>query len=82
MAAGDPQGTISGMATQPVATAASFNPVLTTLFAALSTAELVETLDATPALTVFAPTDCAFETLDPTALDNAMADPAGIVPHG
>lgn len=42
-------------------TAAHFN--LTALAGALASAELVETVDTTPSLTVFAPTNAAFEAV-------------------
>jgi uncharacterized surface protein with fasciclin (FAS1) repeats len=76
---GDEEGTLSGMADDPVATAASSNPVLTTLVTAVSEAGLVDTLNGAEALTVFAPTDCAFAGLDPATLDAALADPSGLL---
>lgn len=75
----DPAGTMEGMATEPVATAASNNPVLTTLTQAISAAGLTDTLNAAEALTVFAPTDCAFALMDPATMDAAMADPTGLL---
>ena len=53
-------GSFNGMATAPVATAASANPLLKTLVAAVTKADLVDTLNSAEALTVFAPTDDAF----------------------
>ena len=76
---GDEAGTLSGMTADPVATAASNNPVLTTLATAVDEAGLVDTLNSAEALTVFAPTDCAFAELDPATLDAAMADPTGLL---
>ena len=76
---GDSEGTLEGMTDDPVATAASNNPVLTTLVAAVTEAGLVDTLNGAEALTVFAPTDCAFAALDAATLDAAMADPAGLL---
>ena len=67
------------MTDDPVGTAASSNPVLTTLVTAVTKANLVDTLNAAPALTVFAPTDCAFAALDPATLDAALADPTGLL---
>jgi uncharacterized surface protein with fasciclin (FAS1) repeats len=72
-------GTLAGMASDPVGTAASNNPVLTTLTAAVTAAGLVDTLNSAPELTVFAPTDCAFAALDPATLEAAMADPQGLL---
>lgn len=77
--AGDEEGTLEGMTDDPVGTAASNNPVLTTLTAAATEAELVDTLNNAEALTVFAPTDCAFAALDPATLDAALADPTGLL---
>ena len=76
---GQDEGTLNGMADDPVATAASNNPVLTTLTAAATEAGLVDTLNSAEALTVFAPTDCAFANLDQATMDAAMADPTGLL---
>ncbi len=76
---GDEEGTLEGMTDDPVATAASNNPVLTTLVAAVGEAGLGDTLNSADALTVFAPTDCAFAALDPATLEAAMADPTGLL---
>jgi uncharacterized surface protein with fasciclin (FAS1) repeats len=76
---GPEDGTLAGMADDPVGTAASSNPVLTTLVAAVTEADLVDTLNSAEELTVFAPTDCAFAELDPATLDAAMADPTGLL---
>ena len=56
----DGAGSFNGMATAPVATAASANPLLKTLVSAVGEAGLVDTLNSADALTVFAPTDDAF----------------------
>ncbi len=76
---GPAAGTLAGMADDPVGTAASSNPVLTTLVTAVQAAGLVDTLNGAEALTVFAPTDCAFAALDPATLDAALADPTGLL---
>ncbi len=76
---GAEEGTLDGMTDDPVGTAASNNPVLTTLTAAVTEAGLVDTLNTAEALTVFAPTDCAFAALDPATLDAALADPTGLL---
>ncbi len=76
---GPEEGTLAGMTDDPVATAASSNPVLTTLVTAVTEAGLVDTLNSAEALTVFAPTDCAFAALDPATLDAALADPTGLL---
>ncbi len=76
---GASEGTLEGMADDPVATAASNNPVLTTLVAAVTAADLGGTLNGAEALTVFAPTDCAFANLDPATLQAALDDPSGLL---
>ncbi|HMQ28633.1 MAG TPA: fasciclin domain-containing protein [Acidimicrobiales bacterium] len=76
---GPEEGTLAGMTDDPVGTAASSNPVLTTLVTAVSEAELVDTLNSAEALTVFAPTDCAFAEFDQATLEAALADPTGLL---
>ena len=70
---------LEGMTDDPVGTAASSNPVLTTLVTAVTAAELVDTLNSAEALTVFAPTDCAFAELDEATLQAALDDPKGLL---
>ena len=70
----DGKGSFDGMVTDPVATAASNNPLLKTLVAAVTQADLVDTLNSAPALTVFAPTDDAFGKIPKTDLDAVLAD--------
>ena len=76
---GPEDGTLAGMADDPVGTAASSNPVLTTLVSAVTAADLVDTLNSAEELTVFAPTDCAFAELDPATIEAALADPTGLL---
>jgi uncharacterized surface protein with fasciclin (FAS1) repeats len=57
-------GSAQGMVNDPVATAASHNPLLTTLTKAVTAANLTDTLNSAPALTVFAPSDSAFQALE------------------
>jgi uncharacterized surface protein with fasciclin (FAS1) repeats len=70
----DGKGSFNGMATDPVATAASNNPLLKTLVTAVSTAGLVDTLNSADALTVFAPTDDAFAKIPSDTLNGLLAD--------
>ncbi|MFS3128432.1 fasciclin domain-containing protein [Nocardioides sp. Bht2] len=70
----DGAGSFNGMATAPVATAASANPLLKTLVTAVTKAGLVDTLNSADALTVFAPTDDAFAKIDKKTLDGVLAD--------
>ena len=75
----DGPGSFEGMAEAPVATAASANPELSTLVQAVTTAGLVDTLNSTDDLTVFAPANSAFAAMDKATMDTAMADPQGLL---
>lgn len=68
------EGSVEGMADDPVATAASNNPLLKTLVAAVTEAGLVDTLNSAEALTVFAPTDDAFAKIPTKDLNALLAD--------
>ncbi|WP_026422116.1 fasciclin domain-containing protein [Actinokineospora inagensis] len=73
-------GSVSGMAADPVAVAASNNPLLTTLVAAVSgklnpKVNLVDTLDGSQ-FTVFAPVDDAFKKIDSATIDKLKTDDA------
>ena len=72
-------GSFEGMATDPVATAASNNPVLSQLVGAVKKAGLVDTLNTAQDITVFAPTNDAFAAVPKKTLDAAMADPKGLL---
>jgi uncharacterized surface protein with fasciclin (FAS1) repeats len=67
------------MATDPVATAASNNPVLSQLVGAVKAAGLVQTLNTAKDVTVFAPTNEAFAAVPKATLDAAMKDPKGLL---
>jgi len=71
-------GSVAGMAQDPVATAASNNPMLTTLTAAVSGklnpgVNLVDTLNGGE-FTVIAPTDDAFAKIDAATLEKLKTD--------
>ena len=70
----DGKGSFTGMATDPVATAAGNNPVLSTLVTAVKAAGLVDTLNSAPAITVFAPTNDAFAEIPADTLNKVLAD--------
>lgn len=72
-------GSFDGMSTAPVATAASANPLLSTLVTAVKEAGLVDTLNNAPEITVFAPTNDAFAAVPKATMDAAMADPKGLL---
>ncbi|WP_433041183.1 fasciclin domain-containing protein [Dactylosporangium sp. CS-033363] len=68
-------GSFDAMAKVPVATAASGNPLLSTLVTAVKQANLVDSLNSEPAVTVFAPTNDAFGKIPKADLDKVLADP-------
>ncbi|MGW6728605.1 fasciclin domain-containing protein [Nocardia sp. NPDC055029] len=75
-------GSISGMAEEPVAVAASNNPMLTTLVSAVSgelnpDVNLVGTLNDGQ-FTVFAPVDSAFAKIDPATIETLKTDSAAL----
>ncbi|MFJ8659360.1 fasciclin domain-containing protein [Streptomyces sp. NPDC093795] len=70
----DGAGSFDGMAKDPVATAASNNPALSTLVAAVKQAGLVDTLNNAKDITVFAPTNDAFAKIPKADLDKVLAD--------
>ncbi|GAB2854939.1 fasciclin domain-containing protein [Actinocorallia aurea] len=67
-------GSFAGMAADPVATAASNNPVLSTLVTAVKKAGLVDTLNSADGITVFAPTNDAFAKIPAKDLKAVLAD--------
>ncbi len=69
-------GSFASMAKVPVATAASGNPLLSTLVTAVKAAGLVDSLNTAPALTVFAPTNDAFAKIPAADLKAVLADKA------
>ena len=70
----DGKGSFNGMATDPVATAASNNPLLSTLVTAVKKAGLVDTLNSAEGITVFAPVNDAFAAIPPKDLKAVLAD--------
>ncbi|GAA2239434.1 cell surface glycolipoprotein Mpt83 [Promicromonospora sukumoe] len=74
----DGPGSVTGMSTDPVAVAASNNPLLTTLVSAVSgevnpDVNLVDTLNGDE-FTVFAPVDDAFKSIDAETMDTLSTD--------
>jgi uncharacterized surface protein with fasciclin (FAS1) repeats len=74
----DGAGSVAGMAQDPVAVAASNNPMLKTLTAAVSgklnpKVDLVDTLNGSE-FTVFAPVDDAFAKIDPATIETLKTD--------
>ena len=72
----DGAGSFTGMATAPVATAASANPLLSTLVTAVTEAGLVDTLNTAEGITVFAPSNDAFAKVPAADLEALLADKA------
>jgi uncharacterized surface protein with fasciclin (FAS1) repeats len=70
------EGSLDGMVDDPVATAASNNPLLKTLVSAVGAAGLVDTLNGQKAVTVFAPYDDAFANIPQSDLQTVLADKA------
>lgn len=77
---GDEPGSLNNMGPQPVATAASTNPLLTTLVTAVGAVPgLADTLNQQKAITVYAPFNGAFDEVKTSVGDEAfnalLADP-------
>jgi uncharacterized surface protein with fasciclin (FAS1) repeats len=70
----DGEGSFGGMADDPAATAASNNPLLSTLVTAVSEAGLVDTLNGDGPFTIFAPTNDAFAAIPEDQLSAILAD--------
>ncbi len=70
----DGDGSFAGMTDDPAATAASNNPVLSTLVSAVQAAGLVDTLNSDGPFTIFAPANPAFDALPEGTLDAVLAD--------
>jgi uncharacterized surface protein with fasciclin (FAS1) repeats len=70
----DGEGSFGGMADDPAATAASNNPVLSTLVTAVTQAGLVDTLNSEGPFTIFAPTNDAFAAIPAADLEAVLAD--------
>ncbi|MGH3933551.1 MAG: fasciclin domain-containing protein [Pseudonocardiaceae bacterium] len=70
------EGSALGMVDDPVGTAASNNPLLSSLVQAVGAADLVDTLnDPNASFTVFAPANSAFESVPAATLSELMANP-------
>jgi len=68
------KGSFDGMSADPVATAASNNPLLSTLVTAVTKAGLGDTLNSAEDITVFAPTNDAFAKIPAKTLKAVLAD--------
>jgi uncharacterized surface protein with fasciclin (FAS1) repeats len=72
-------GSLDALAQDPVATAASNTPELSTLVTAVTKADLAGTLNTAQGITVFAPTNDAFAAVPKATLDKALSDPNGLL---
>jgi uncharacterized surface protein with fasciclin (FAS1) repeats len=72
----DGEGSFAGMTDDPVATAASNNPALSTLVQAVTAANLVDSFNSQQDVTVLAPANPAFEAVPADALQALLADNA------
>jgi uncharacterized surface protein with fasciclin (FAS1) repeats len=70
----DGEGSFAGMTDDPAATAASNNPLLSTLVTAVSEAGLVDTLNGDGPFTIFAPVNDAFAAIPAADLEAVLAD--------
>jgi uncharacterized surface protein with fasciclin (FAS1) repeats len=80
----DGAGSFDGMAQDPVATAASNNPALSTLVTAVGAAGLGDSLNTAQDITVLAPANPAFEAVPADALKALLADKeklTGVLTH-
>lgn len=72
---GDAPGSLTAMGAQPVVTAASANPLLTTLATAVKAVPgLPDTLDSTQGITVFAPSNTAFDAVGKQVVQGLLKD--------
>ncbi len=68
------EASFEGMSDDPAATAASNNPLLSTLVTAVTEAELVDTLNSDGPFTIFAPVNDAFAAIPEADLAAVLAD--------
>ena len=68
------EGSFTGMADDPAAVAASSNPELSSLVAAIEAAGLTDTLNGPGPFTIFAPSNAAFDEIPPADLEAVIAD--------
>ena len=69
------KGSVGEMWSDRVGAAADSNPMLKRLVGAVRTARLMDTLNNAEDITVFAPTDDAFQAMDQSTLKRLMANP-------
>jgi uncharacterized surface protein with fasciclin (FAS1) repeats len=72
----DGEGSIAGMADDPLFVAATNNPELATFVQAVTTANLGDALNGTANITVLVPSNAAFAAVPPESLQGLLADSA------
>ena len=72
-------GSVSGMASEPVATAVSHNPQLTSFSKAVSAAGLTNVLNSATGITVFAPDNTALSALGAGNVKTLLANKADLI---
>jgi uncharacterized surface protein with fasciclin (FAS1) repeats len=77
---GNAPGSLNAMGPLPVATAASTNPLLTKLVAAIKATKLVDAVNGQPSVTVFAPADTAFQRLGDAKFNQLASNPNQLAP--
>ncbi|MEV8611702.1 fasciclin domain-containing protein [Amycolatopsis sp. NPDC051373] len=77
---GNAPGSLDSKGPQPVASAASSNPLLTKLVAAVKATNLVDTLNSHQGITVFAPADPAFNALGDAKFQELAGNPSELAP--
>ena len=77
---GSAPGSLDSMGPQPVASAASTNPLLTKLVAAVTATNLADPLNSSPSITVFAPADDAFSALGDAKFQELASKPDTLAP--
>lgn len=68
------EGSLAGLADDPLATAVGSNPVLTRLAAAVAAADLAAALDGADGVTLLAPADPAFDAVPADVLEAVLGD--------
>ena len=69
-------GSLAAMASEPVVTAVSSNPALSTVVQAVTAANLVDSINTLQNITVLVPANTAFEAIPADALQALLADSA------
>ena len=74
----DGPGSLAAIATEPAGTAISQVPRLSAMVAATDAAGLLDSLDGRGPLTIFVPTNAAFNAIPPAELDRLLTDPGAL----